>query len=98
MVAPVAVTCGDPAGIGPDLALTLSQAQPGAPLVVRGDREVLTARARQLALDVTLQDWTPGDALPNDALAVWHCPTGVPVRPGQPDPATAAGTLALLDR
>lgn len=98
MVAPIAVTSGDPAGIGPDLVLTLSQAQPGAPLVVLGDHDVLAERASQLKLDARLQRWQPGDALPHDALAIWHCPAGAPVRAGKPDPATAAGTLAMLDR
>ncbi|AJD49396.1 pyridoxal phosphate biosynthetic protein PdxA [Isoalcanivorax pacificus W11-5] len=98
MRAPIAVTSGDPAGIGPDLVLTLSQAQPGAPLVVLGDHDVLGERARQLKLNVRLHDWTPGQALPTDALPVWHCPAGVPVIAGRADPATAAGTLAMLDR
>lgn len=98
MVAPIAVTSGDPAGIGPDLVLTLSQAQPGAPLVVLGDQDVLAERARQLNLNARLHHWQPGDALPGDGLAVWHCPAGAPVQAGQPDPATARGTLAMLDR
>lgn len=95
---PIAVTSGDPAGIGPDLVLTLAQAQPGAPLVVLGDHDVLGERARQLNLNVRLHDWTPGQALPADALPVWHCPAGAPVIAGRADPATAAGTLAMLDR
>ena len=96
---PVAVSCGDPAGIGPDLVLGLPGALPGAPVVVLGDRAVLEARRARLGLSLTLHDWHPGMALPtDDGLAVWDCPAGVAVRAGHPDPRTAIGTLTLLDR
>jgi 4-hydroxythreonine-4-phosphate dehydrogenase len=95
---PIAITYGDPAGIGPDLVLTLPDTFPGAPLVVIGDRHVLTQRAKQLDLTVTLSDWQPGQPLAPDTLAVWHTPAGAPVTAGQPDPATASGTLTMLKR
>jgi len=53
MPAPIAITYGDPAGIGPDLVLTLPDAFADAPLVVIGDRQVLTERAQQLGLTAT---------------------------------------------
>jgi len=95
---PIAITCGDPAGIGPDLVLTLPASFPDAPLVVIGDRDVLTQRAKQLDLAVTLSDWQPEQPLTPDTLAVWHTPAGAPVTAGQPDPATASGTLTMLTR
>ncbi|MEY1661220.1 4-hydroxythreonine-4-phosphate dehydrogenase PdxA [Isoalcanivorax beigongshangi] len=95
---PLAVTSGDPAGIGPDLVLGLPRSQPGAPLVVLGDLDVLQARAEQLRLEVRLRAWQPGDRASGEALSVWHCPAGANVIAGQPDPATARGTLTLLDR
>ena len=98
MVKPLAVTTGDPAGIGPDLVLTLRDAFPDAPLVVLGDRQVLDQRARLLGLDVALADWMPDEAAATDALSVWHCSAGGSVRPGRPDPGTATATLTLLER
>ncbi|EKF74640.1 pyridoxal phosphate biosynthetic protein PdxA [Alcanivorax hongdengensis A-11-3] len=95
---PVAVTCGDPAGIGPDLVLTLHNTLNTAPLVVIGDQQVLDDRARQLGLTVPLAAWQPGQALPDGALAVWHTPAGAPVQAGQPTPASATGTLNMLTR
>ena len=96
-LAPVAVTCGDPAGIGPDLVLQLPQAFPGAPLVVLGDLDVLQARATLLGSDVARAPWQPGDPpAGRGQLAVLHCPAGTSVTPGKADPATAAGTLTLL--
>lgn len=95
---PIAVTSGDPAGIGPDLALQLRQHFPRAPLVILGDIDVLEQRAQQLKLDIKLALWSPGDALPvNPALPVWHCPAGITVHAGHPDPASAAGTLSMLE-
>ncbi|MCC1496629.1 4-hydroxythreonine-4-phosphate dehydrogenase PdxA [Alcanivorax sp. 1008] len=98
MSTPVAVTCGDPAGIGPDLILQLQQQLPDTAMVVLGDMAVLEERARQLGLSVSLRDWQPGDPLPPDCLAVWHCDSGVRVHAGQPDPATARSILTILDR
>ena len=57
---PIAITYGDPAGIGPDLVLTLPDTFADAPLVVIGDRQVLSERAQQLGLTVPLGDWQPG--------------------------------------
>ena len=98
MPAPIAITYGDPAGIGPDLVLTLPDAFADAPLAVIGDRQVLTERAQQLGLTVPLGDWQPGQPLPGGCLPVWHTPAGASVTAGQPNPATATGTLTMLTR
>ena len=97
-IAPLAVTTGDPAGIGPDLVLALPAALPDTPLVVLGDRELLAERARTLAPRLHLHEWEPGQPLPDTGLAVWHRDSGAPVTAGQPDPTTGASTLALLRR
>src|SRR5215831_11930968 len=55
-VAPVAVTSGEPAGIGPDICLALARTPYAARTVVLGDRELLRARARQLGIRVTLRE------------------------------------------
>ena len=98
MIAPVAITCGDPAGIGPDLVLQLPQQVTDVPLVIVGDREVLARRASLLNINVRLHDWQPGECLPDTGVAVWHCPSGVDIQPGKADPASARSILTLLDR
>jgi 4-hydroxythreonine-4-phosphate dehydrogenase len=98
MIAPIAITCGDPAGIGPDLVLQLPQQVTDVPLVILGDRRVLEQRARLLDIDLSLHDWQPGKRLPERGIAVWHQPCGVDVQPGKPDPACAQSILTLLDR
>ena len=92
---PVALSCGEPAGIGPELALR-ARAVLGAtlPFVWIGDPRHLPAGARitevagpEAALSVAL-----------DRLPVWPLDMGPAPRPGHPDPALAAGVVAALSR
>lgn len=92
-----AVTAGDPAGIGPDLVLTLEDSFAGQPLVVLGDRHCLAQRAAQLGRETTLADWQPGQPLPGKGLAVWHHPLARPAIAGTPEPANAASVIATLE-
>ena len=97
----VAVTAGEPAGIGPELCAMLAVAQRarplGARLVVIGDREVLAARAARIGLAPRYAEYAPGTAVgPDDAIEVWHAPVAVPPRPGHPDPTNAAAVLEML--
>jgi len=96
---PIAVSCGDPAGIGPDLSLQLRAHFPDAPLLLLGDLDVLQQRADQLGIRVRLSRWQPGTDVSTapDTLSIWHFPAGIEVVAGKADVATAAGTLALLE-
>lgn len=97
--APVlAVTSGEPAGIGPDICLSLAEAGLPCRCVVLGDRGLLAERARLLGKSIALHDYRPGRTPPAGALEVLHLPLRAPCRPGEPDPANAAYVLALLDR
>jgi len=83
----IAVTAGEPAGIGPDLVLALSQESWPHQLVVCADKQMLAERAKLLNLDVELLDYKSGDApQPQQAgtLVVNHIPMAEP---------TIAGTL-----
>ncbi|MFA5960586.1 MAG: 4-hydroxythreonine-4-phosphate dehydrogenase PdxA [Tatlockia sp.] len=55
---PLLVTSGEPAGIGPELCLSLA-ALP-YPIVVLGDKQVLATRAALLKQQITLQDYQAG--------------------------------------
>ena len=100
----IAVTCGEPAGIGPELCLRLPErfgAKAPFRLLVLGDRGLLAERARHLGLAVTLRDWTPENPFPPllaDTLDVLHFPLTAPAMPGRLDPANARHVLNLLDR
>ncbi|MDR3351875.1 MAG: 4-hydroxythreonine-4-phosphate dehydrogenase PdxA [Zoogloeaceae bacterium] len=96
----VAVTSGEPAGIGPDLCLALAQEDCGARVIVLADRHLLAERARQLGLVVTLRDYQPGAAVEDwqpGCLTVWHHPLARPVVPGVLDAANSGYVIDLLD-
>ncbi|WP_111498138.1 4-hydroxythreonine-4-phosphate dehydrogenase PdxA [Marinobacter bohaiensis] len=57
----LALTAGEPAGIGPDLCLQIAQRERSAGLVVVADRALLESRASLLGLTVSLHDWRPGE-------------------------------------
>lgn len=84
----IAITAGEPAGIGPDLIALLAaelSSRKDARFLVLGDRDVLRARAD--ALEVRL-----------GALAIEHIPVARRVTPGALVPENSAHVLALLDR
>ncbi len=94
----LAVTAGEPAGIGPDLVLALAGRDHGARCVLIADRALLAARAQALGLNVALADWQP-DSPPPPAgtLEVLHVPLAAPTRAGVLDSANASYVLATLD-
>lgn len=95
----IALTCGEPAGIGPDLCILLAQRRLPCRLTVIGDPAVLAARARMLGLPV---EWLP---LADGEAAPPHRPGLLPVRPvacaveslpGVLNPANARQVLDML--
>ena len=55
----IAVTPGEPAGIGPDLILQLAQQDWPAELVVIADKNLLKQRAKLLGIDIQLIEYQP---------------------------------------
>ena len=80
----IAVTSGEPAGIGPDICLRLAARTWPARLVVLGDRDLLSARAAQLGLDA-------GD------IEIRHIPLQESVLAGRLDTGNARYVLDILD-
>lgn len=93
----LAVTVGDPAGIGPDICLSLRAREFSADIVLLGDVDVLAARARVLGLDPPEAGYPASSATPG-RMRVLHVPVVHPVVPGRLDPRNADHVLALLDR
>jgi 4-hydroxythreonine-4-phosphate dehydrogenase len=95
--APIAVTMGEPAGIGPDLCVRLAERRWAARLIGVGDIELLRDRARRLRAGVRIVPYIRGrDAVPG-TFEVAHFPLAVPVVPGRLDPTNAKAVLATLD-
>ena len=92
----IAVTSGEPAGIGPDICLALAARKFAARVVVIADRDLLIARAGQSGMN--LADYRCAISAPPGVLEVLHVPLTAAVRPGHLDPANARYVLALIDR
>ena len=101
MAKPLALTSGEPAGIGPDITLSawLRRAELELPpFYVRGDCGSLRARATALGLDVEIAEVRPEDALATFAKALPVAATGQPAtaRPGKPDDSSANAAVASI--
>lgn len=102
-LAPLALTCGDPSGIGPEIALRAwlvrDAAQP-APFYFLCDPALLRATAARLGLDVpmTVTDPAGAEAAFATALPVVPLEAGFEDSPGTPLPANAAGVIEAIDR
>lgn len=96
----LAVTAGEPAGIGADLCLQLSQNASAYSFVVLCDKQLLQQRAQQLNLSVQLHDYDAHNIspLPVGHLRVLHIPLGQPAEAGKLNPANSPYVLALLSR
>jgi 4-hydroxythreonine-4-phosphate dehydrogenase len=97
----VAVTAGEPAGIGPDLIITLAQQSHDCELVVIGDRNLLESRAAQLNLPVELHAYDPqqpGRTSAAGTLSVWHTELAEAAIPGELNPANGPYVLSTLER
>ena len=94
----IAVTSGEPAGIGPDLCLALAASQMPCRPVILADRNLLAARAAELGLALRLRAFDPGQAPAPGELELLHLPLAVPAIAGRLDPANSGYVLALIDR
>ena len=81
----IAITCGEPAGIGPDICVLLAQHKIAANITIIGDADMLAARAKQLNINFSTQN-------------VLHIPTAVPVVAGTLNPANSQYVLNTLAR
>lgn len=94
----IAVTSGEPAGIGPELCAQLAQADFPARLVVLGDLDLIRARAATLAHTVRVREWRADELPESGVVDVLPVPLAVPSRAGYVEPANASHVLAMLDR
>jgi 4-hydroxythreonine-4-phosphate dehydrogenase len=97
----IALTSGEPAGIGPDLCLALARHELPCQLVCLADSQLLAERARLIGSEpVALRPYTPGEPLgrSSGSLSVLNLPLRVRSHPGRPDVRNAPAVLELLDR
>ena len=92
----IAITSGEPAGIGLDICALLTHAsQPkfSANLVIIADKFALSARAKLLGFNIALPDYDPSLSA---AFSILHIPTVDDVIPGQLNPNNSAYVLNTL--
>jgi 4-hydroxythreonine-4-phosphate dehydrogenase len=100
-IKPLALTLGEPAGIGPDITLAAWSRRKELslpPFYIAGDKRFLEARAKRLGLDVPVATVTPGDAVAAFAGSLPVVETGVPAtaEPGKPDDTSAAAAITSI--
>lgn len=82
----LAITCGEPAGIGPDLCIALAWQYHDCEMVVIADSDMLLQRAKLLNLDLKIKKFDPLDPATADeigTLKVFPVPVNKPVNCGQ---------------
>ena len=100
----LAVTMGEPAGIGGELSLKAWMARQAwglPPFVVLDDPERLRTLAVSLGLAVPITRVSSPQAATqtfSSALPVFPIPVAVPVAPAHPDPANGRSVLASIER
>ncbi len=96
MGAPLVITAGEPAGIGPELCLRLLNHS--QPLVVIADKILLKQRAKQLNVAIEFHDYQPDYPAVAGKLSVLHQALVQPSVAGQLNSANADYVLATLRR
>lgn len=93
----IAITPGEPSGIGLDLVIELADGESvDYEAVIIADRQALEARAKLLGKAFTAQAYA--EDTPRTGWSVLHIDGGVDAIPGSPDAATGPYVLATLER
>jgi 4-hydroxythreonine-4-phosphate dehydrogenase len=101
MAKPLALTSGEPAGIGPDITIKAWLRRNELklpPFYLLGDRDFIGHRAEMLGLDIKLADVNVDEAFDAFANALPVVATGQPAtaRPGRPDDNSATAAIASI--
>ncbi|MHA3084487.1 4-hydroxythreonine-4-phosphate dehydrogenase PdxA [Acinetobacter sp. ANC 5383] len=96
---PLYVTSGEPAGIGPDICLSLADRTDERPIVVLADLQMLKDRAKILQKKIELIEYKgQSEVLPQGQLYVEHVPLNTDVVLGELNPQNSAYVLEQLRR
>jgi len=92
----LAITPGEPAGIGPEILLRFHHQFPDFRVLAVADPELLKRTADTLALDIPIREWQPGARTVAGELSCLPVNLAVPVQPGQLNPLNAPYVLDTL--
>ncbi|TJV43034.1 MAG: 4-hydroxythreonine-4-phosphate dehydrogenase PdxA [Mesorhizobium sp.] len=102
-VTALALSAGDPSGIGPEIAIAAFMAREALDVpafYLLADPALIASRAGQLGLSVPIIETTPAQSARAFAQALPIVPLTARCvdSPGRPDPANAAATVEAIDR
>jgi 4-hydroxythreonine-4-phosphate dehydrogenase len=92
----LALTPGEPAGVGPECTVRLAHEHPELRLLAVADPQLLTAAADALGVDVPVRPWQPGDIPGAGQINCYPVSLAQTVKPGHPDPANAAYVVETI--
>ena len=95
----IALTAGEPAGIGADLCVAIAHQPLAASVVVIADRGLLAQRARQLGVAIEIEDFVPSRSrrVRPGTLVVRHVPLEARAQPGRLDPSNSPYVIRTLE-
>jgi len=93
----IALTPGEPAGIGPDLCVLLAQQPRKYDLVLIADPDLLQQRAQTLGKSIELVTWRHG-RIDHTGVSIAPVTTARPAVPGRLDTANAPYVIETLER
>jgi 4-hydroxythreonine-4-phosphate dehydrogenase len=102
MVRPLALTLGEPAGIGPDITIQAWRQRRELdlpPFYLVGGRDFIARRAHELGTPIVVATCEPGEAAAafDTALPVVDLALAVTAAPGRPDHTSAPAAIASID-
>mgnify|MGYP001826991043 FL=1 len=86
----LALTPGEPAGVGPECTVRLAREHPELRLLAVADPRLLAAASETTGLDVNIKTWQPGDEVRSGQLSCYPLSLPRVARPGHPEPDNAA--------
>jgi 4-hydroxythreonine-4-phosphate dehydrogenase len=92
----LALTPGEPAGIGPECTVRLAHDHPELRLLAVSDIDLLKDTAQRLGLDLAVQPWQPGEKVTAGVLSCLPLSLCKTSRPGQLEPANATYVLDTI--
>ena len=93
----IAISVGEPAGIGPDILIQTVQKQRKDLLIAYADPDLITERARLLKLPLKLTDPESKDAYSPGTLSIVPHKLALPCRPGMLNPENSEYVLKCLN-
>ncbi len=95
----IALTSGEPAGIGPDLCLMVANSDLAKHIVILADADLLQQRAKHLKLDFDISIFDPQNpSPPPHGLCVLHTPLNAPVVAGELNTKNSEYVLHLINQ